>query len=66
MYPNAHFLSSFEPTIVAELGYTGNKAQLMSAPPYVVAFVGGSILLLMHDQDANCDIFSVNDHRSDS
>jgi hypothetical protein len=32
--------SSFEPTIVAGLGYTGNKAQLMSAPPFAFAFVG--------------------------
>ena len=32
-----HF--SFEPTIVEDLGYTGTRAQLMSAPPFAVAFV---------------------------
>ena len=31
---------SFEPTIVAGLGYAGNQVQLMSVPPYAVAFVG--------------------------
>ena len=30
---------SFEPTIVAGLGYAGNQAQLMSVPPFAVAFV---------------------------
>ena len=30
---------SFTPSIVASLGYTANKAQLMSVPPYAVAFV---------------------------
>lgn len=30
---------SFEPTIVASLGYAGNQAQLMSVPPFVTAFV---------------------------
>jgi len=30
---------SFEPTIVAGLGYSGNSAQLMSVPPFAVAFV---------------------------
>ena len=30
---------SFQPTIVAELGYSGNQAQLMSVPPIAAAFV---------------------------
>ncbi|KAH0834817.1 major facilitator superfamily domain-containing protein [Lanmaoa asiatica] len=30
---------SFEPTIVAGLGYAGNQAQLMSVPPFAAAFV---------------------------
>ena len=29
---------SFEPTIVAGLGYAGNRAQLVSVPPYAVSF----------------------------
>ena len=32
-------VDSFEPTIVAGLGYSGNHAQLMSVPPFAVAFV---------------------------
>lgn len=32
-------LYSFEPTIVSDLGYAGNRAQLMSVPPFVTAFV---------------------------
>ncbi|KAI5993256.1 major facilitator superfamily domain-containing protein [Pisolithus albus] len=32
-------LAYFEPTIVAGLGYAGNKAQLMSVPPFVLAFL---------------------------
>ena len=34
---DAH-VGSFEPTIVAGLGYAGNRAQLMSVPPFVVTF----------------------------
>ena len=30
---------SFEPTIVASLGYAGTQAQLMSVPPFAVTFV---------------------------
>ena len=30
---------SFEPTIVADLGYAGNQAQLMSVPPFATACV---------------------------
>ena len=30
---------SFEPTIVASLGYAGNQAQLTSVPPFAVTFV---------------------------
>lgn len=30
---------SFEPTIVAGLGYAGNQAQLMSVPPFAVTFI---------------------------
>ena len=29
---------SFEPTIVSGLGYTGNRAQLMSVPPFAATF----------------------------
>ncbi|EIW77870.1 MFS general substrate transporter [Coniophora puteana RWD-64-598 SS2] len=32
-------LAYFEPIIVQGLGYAGNRAQLMSAPPFAVAFV---------------------------
>ncbi|KAG8217708.1 hypothetical protein J3R82DRAFT_5864 [Butyriboletus roseoflavus] len=32
-------MDSFEPTIVAGLGYANNRAQLMSVPPFATAFV---------------------------
>ena len=31
---------SFAPSIVASLGYTANKVQLMNVPPFAVAFLG--------------------------
>ena len=34
-----HHDGSFEPTIVAGLGYSGTQAQLMSVPPFAVTFV---------------------------
>lgn len=43
-------LAYFEPTIVAGLGYTGNKAQLMSAPPFAVAFVVSMITAVISDR----------------
>ncbi|KAG1739003.1 major facilitator superfamily domain-containing protein [Suillus lakei] len=43
-------LAYFEPTIVAGLGYTGNQAQLMSAPPYAVAFVVSMITAVISDR----------------
>lgn len=55
---------SFEPTIVAGLGYTGNKAQLMSAPPFAVAFVG-EFILSVSERDANYYVFSLDGHCSD-
>ena len=36
-------MDSFEPTIVAGLGYAGNQAQLMSVPPFATAFVCASL-----------------------
>ncbi|KAI6023048.1 major facilitator superfamily domain-containing protein, partial [Pisolithus microcarpus] len=36
-------LAFFEPTIVAGLGYAGNKAQLISVPPFVLAFLASII-----------------------
>ena len=43
---------SFEPTIVASLGYAGTQAQLMSVPPFAVTFVRtyfrNSILSFIH------------------
>ncbi|KAG2754910.1 MFS general substrate transporter [Suillus brevipes Sb2] len=43
-------LAYFEPTIVAGLGYTGNKAQLMSAPPFAFAFVVSMITAVISDR----------------
>ncbi|KAI6005652.1 major facilitator superfamily domain-containing protein [Pisolithus albus] len=43
-------LAFFEPTIVAGLGYTGNKAQLMSVPPFVLAFVASMISAIVSDR----------------
>ncbi|OAX36211.1 MFS general substrate transporter [Rhizopogon vinicolor AM-OR11-026] len=51
-------LAYFEPTIVAGLGYTGNKAQLMSAPPFVVAFVVSMITAVIADR-YNCRGFMI-------
>ncbi|KAG1812832.1 major facilitator superfamily domain-containing protein [Suillus subaureus] len=50
IHTNAYRLFSFEPTIVAGLGYTGNKAQLMSAPPYAFAFVVSMITAVISDR----------------
>ena len=33
-------MNSFTPSIVQGLGYTASRAQLMSVPPFAVAFVG--------------------------
>ncbi|KAG2143823.1 major facilitator superfamily domain-containing protein [Suillus bovinus] len=43
-------LAYFEPTIVAGLGYTGIQAQLMSAPPFAVAFVVSMITAVISDR----------------
>ncbi|KAG8216450.1 major facilitator superfamily domain-containing protein [Butyriboletus roseoflavus] len=43
-------LAYFEPTIVAGLGYAGNQAQLMSVPPYAVAFVLSFISAFVSDR----------------
>ncbi|KAI6116694.1 major facilitator superfamily domain-containing protein [Pisolithus croceorrhizus] len=43
-------LAFFEPTIVAGLGYAGNKAQLMSVPPFVLAFVASIISAFVSDR----------------
>jgi sugar phosphate permease len=43
-------LAYFEPTIVAGLGYTGTKAQLMSAPPFAFAFVVSMITAVISDR----------------
>jgi hypothetical protein len=37
-------VNSFTPSIVQGLGYTAEQAQLMSVPPFAVAFVGEWIL----------------------
>lgn len=37
LYTPPYAFALFAPTIVRDLGYTDNSAQLMSAPPYVVA-----------------------------
>lgn len=36
---------SFEASIIQSLGYTGNHAQLMSVPPFAVAFCCEHILV---------------------
>ncbi|KAI9568125.1 major facilitator superfamily domain-containing protein [Boletus coccyginus] len=43
-------LAYFEPTIVAGLGYSGNQAQLMSVPPFAVAFVLSLISAIISDR----------------
>jgi len=43
-------LAYFEPTIVAGLGYAGNQAQLMSVPPFAVAFVLSFISAILSDR----------------
>ncbi|KAF8844459.1 MFS general substrate transporter [Paxillus ammoniavirescens] len=43
-------LAYFEPSIVAGLGYTGNKAQLMSVPPFAVAYVSSMISAFVSDR----------------
>ncbi|KAG2072381.1 MFS general substrate transporter [Suillus decipiens] len=43
-------LAYFEPTIVKELGYAGTNAQLMSAPPFAVAFVVSIITAVISDR----------------
>ncbi|KAI9457920.1 major facilitator superfamily domain-containing protein [Boletus coccyginus] len=43
-------LAYFEPTIVAGLGYSGNHAQLMSVPPFAVAFVMSLISAVISDR----------------
>ncbi|KAI6045741.1 major facilitator superfamily domain-containing protein [Pisolithus marmoratus] len=40
----------FEPTIVAGLGYTGNQAQLMSVPPFALAFLVSVISAFVSDR----------------
>jgi len=39
-------ISLFLPSIIAELGYTSTQAQLLTVPPYALAFV--SVLPSMH------------------
>ncbi|KAI6045742.1 MFS general substrate transporter [Pisolithus marmoratus] len=43
-------LAFFEPTIVVSLGYTGNQAQLMSVPPFVLAFLASMISAFVSDR----------------
>ncbi|KAI6045732.1 major facilitator superfamily domain-containing protein [Pisolithus marmoratus] len=43
-------LALFEITIVAGLGYTGNQAQLMSVPPFVLAFLASMISSYISDR----------------
>ncbi|KAF9227690.1 MFS general substrate transporter [Gyrodon lividus] len=43
-------LAYFEPSIVAGLGYAGNRAQLMSVPPFAVAFVSSMISAFVSDR----------------
>ncbi|KAF9246327.1 major facilitator superfamily domain-containing protein [Melanogaster broomeanus] len=43
-------LAYFEPSIVASLGYAGNHAQLMSVPPFAVAFVLSLISAFVSDR----------------
>jgi MFS family permease len=53
IYTPLYSISVFLPTIIKELGYTNEKAQLMSVPPYVVACVftvGGGFAADKHGQ----------------
>jgi len=43
-------LAYFLPTIVASLGYTANRAQLMSVPPFAVSFVLSVFSALLADR----------------
>ncbi|KAF7320491.1 MFS domain-containing protein [Mycena chlorophos] len=43
-------LAYFTPSILASLGYVGSKAQLMSVPPYSVAFVVSVITAIVSDR----------------
>ncbi|KAI6036300.1 major facilitator superfamily domain-containing protein [Pisolithus microcarpus] len=43
-------LALFEITIVAGLGYTGNQAQLMSVPPFILAFLASMISAYFSDR----------------
>ncbi|KAF7335782.1 MFS general substrate transporter [Mycena venus] len=43
-------LAYFEPSIVASLGYTSSRAQLMSVPPFAVAFVLCIVTALIADR----------------
>ncbi|KAN0085884.1 Major facilitator superfamily domain containing protein [Tylopilus felleus] len=43
-------LAYFEPTIVSGLGYTGNRAQLMSVPPFATTFVLSLISAIISDR----------------
>lgn len=53
IYTPLYSISIFLPTIVRNLGYTNNEAQLMTVPPYVVACVftiGGGLAADKHRQ----------------
>lgn len=53
IYTPLYSISIFLPSIVASLGYTNEKAQLMTVPPYVVAClftVGGGFAADKHGQ----------------
>lgn len=53
IYTPLYSISIFLPTIVASLGYTNEKAQLMTVPPYVVAClftIGGGYAADKHRQ----------------
>ncbi|KAI6128320.1 major facilitator superfamily domain-containing protein [Pisolithus thermaeus] len=43
-------LAIFEPTIVAGLGYAGRQAQLMSVPPFALAFLASMISAFISDR----------------
>ncbi|KAI6045724.1 MFS general substrate transporter [Pisolithus marmoratus] len=43
-------LAFFEPTIVAGLGYTSTRAQLMSVPPFMLAFLASMISAFVSDR----------------
>lgn len=42
--------SLFLPSIIVSLGYTGNRAQLMTVPPYAVAAVTGTLVAFWSDR----------------